>query len=110
LLFAIITFTYVEDYSPGYSDYWAQCYVHCRLYSVGAIYGFQALLDNTHNYQKPVKENRGKRLEQFLDTSSRGLLVEIAMLRVNISFQFGLNLGGWTNSGLNPLFLFNFLF
>jgi hypothetical protein len=33
LLFAIITFTYVEDYSPGYSDYWAQCYVHCRLYS-----------------------------------------------------------------------------
>lgn len=31
------------------------------------------------------------------------------MLHVNISFQFGLKLGGWTNSGLNALFLF-FLF
>lgn len=43
---------------------------------------------------KGKKRKEKKRKEEFLDASSRGLSVEITMLRVNISFQFGLKSGG----------------
>lgn len=62
-----------------------------RLYSaIGSTFITTTYRRNRRNSQKKKK----KRKEEFLDASSRGLSVEITMLRVNISFQFGLKSGG----------------
>ena len=68
-----------------------------RLYSaIGSTFITTTYRRNRRNSQKKKKKKRKekKRKEEFLDASSRGLSVEITMLRVNISFQFGLKSGG----------------
>lgn len=88
---------FVGRYYPDYLDYWEQCYMctpyinfrpmnHSRLYS--------AIGSTSITIEETVKRKKKKRKEEFLDASSRGLSVEITMLRVNISFQFGLKSGG----------------
>lgn len=63
---------------------------HSRLYlEIGPIYNYRRNRRNRRNSQR-----KKKRKDELLDASSRGLLVEITMLRVNISFQFGLKSGG----------------